>query len=132
MKMEASPISDGAIALVQVQSQLANLTIQLQDIKRGKEAQEDLWCTKCRMDGHTKYNYLTFMNYVSFGAPNPLNGHGLPWCRICQYRGRRDKECLYLQKVVITLENLFCKFFKSVGHKEKDLQSIPAPEGRYS
>ena len=77
MKMEASPIADGAACMVQIQSQLANLTLQLQDIKKGKEGQEDLWCTKCRMDGHIKDNYLTFMNYVASGAPNPLNGKGL-------------------------------------------------------
>ena len=83
MKLEASPIGDGAIGMVQIQSQLANLTIQLQDIKKGKEAQEDLWCTKCRTDGHTKDNCLTYMNYFSSGAPNLLSAHGIPRCRIC-------------------------------------------------
>ena len=83
MKLEALPIGDGVAGMVQIQSKLANLTIQLQDIKKGKEAQEDLWCTKCRMDEHTKDNCLTFMNYITSGAPNPLNGHGIPWCHIC-------------------------------------------------
>ena len=78
MKLEASPIADGAVGMVQIQLQLANLTLQLQDIKKGKEAKEDLWCTKCRMDRHNKDNYSTFMNYVASGAPNPLNGQGLP------------------------------------------------------
>ena len=45
MKLEASPIGDGAAGLIQIQSQLANLTIQIQEIKRGKEVQEYLWCT---------------------------------------------------------------------------------------
>ena len=45
MKLEASPIGDGAAGMIQIQSQLANLIIQLQDIKRRKEVQEDLWCT---------------------------------------------------------------------------------------
>ena len=82
MKLEASPIGNGAAGMVQIQSHLANLMIQLQDIKKGKESQKDLWCTKCRTDGHTKDNCLTFMNYVASGAPNPLNGKGIPWCRI--------------------------------------------------
>ena len=82
-KLEASPISDGAAGMVQIQPQLANLMIQLQDIKKGKESHEDLWCTKCRTDGHTKDNCTTFMNYISFGAPNPLSSHGIPYCRIC-------------------------------------------------
>ena len=123
MKLEASPIGDGAAGMVQIQSQLANLTIQLQDIKKGKESHEYLWCTKCRMDGHTKDNYLTFMNYVTFGAPNPLNGQGLPWCHICQSRGHRDEECVYLQKIVSTPANLICKFCKSVGHEKKYCRS---------
>ena len=42
MKLEASPSGDGATGMIQIQSQLANLTIQLQEIKRGKEVQEDL------------------------------------------------------------------------------------------
>ena len=36
MKLEASPIGDGAAGMIQIQSQFANMTIQLQDIKRGK------------------------------------------------------------------------------------------------
>ena len=82
-----------------------------------------LWCTKFRMDRHTKDNCLTFMNYVASGAPNPLNGKGLAWCHIFQSRGNRDEECVYLKKVVSTLVNLFCKFCKSVGHEEKDCRA---------
>ena len=123
MDMEASPIDDDAAGMVQIQSEMDNLMIQLQDIKKGKEAQEYLWCTKCRMDGHTKDNCLTFMNYVSSDAPNPLSSHGLPWCRICETRGHRDEECLYLQKIVSTPANMFCKFCKSVGHEEKDCRA---------
>ena len=37
MNLEASPIGDGVIGMIQFQSQLANFTIQIQDIKRGKE-----------------------------------------------------------------------------------------------
>ena len=38
MKLEASPISDDTEGMVQIQSQLANMMIQLQDIKKRKEA----------------------------------------------------------------------------------------------
>ena len=105
--------------IVQIQLQLANLTIQLQDIKKGKEEEEDLWCKKCRTNGHTKDNCLIFLNYVTLGAPNPLNRHGIPWCCIFQSRGHCNEEFLYLQKVVSTPANLFCKFCKLVGHDEK-------------
>ena len=37
MKLEASPIGNGVVGMVQIQSQLDNLTIQLQEIKKGKE-----------------------------------------------------------------------------------------------
>ena len=40
MNLEASTIGDGAAGMVHIQSQLANLTIQLQDINKGKEAYE--------------------------------------------------------------------------------------------
>ena len=37
MKLEASPIGDTGLGMMQIQLQLANLTVQLHDIKRGKE-----------------------------------------------------------------------------------------------
>ena len=63
------------------------------------------------------------MNYIALGAPNPLNGQGLPWCRICQSRGHCDEECVYLQKFVSTPTNLFCKLCKLVRHNEKDCRA---------
>ena len=73
MKLESSPIGDGGIGMMQIQLQLANLMVQLQDIKKGKEAQEDLWCTRCRTDGHTKDNCSSYMNYISLRALNLLS-----------------------------------------------------------
>ena len=83
MKLEASPIGDGTAGMIQIQSQLANLTIQLHDIKRGKEVQENLWCMRCRTNGHTKDDFLAYMNYISSSAPNRLRTQGMPWCNIC-------------------------------------------------
>ena len=37
MKLEASPFGENAIGMNQIQTQLANLMLQLQDIKKGKE-----------------------------------------------------------------------------------------------
>ena len=36
MKLEASPIGETAVGINQIQAQLANLTLQLQDIKKEK------------------------------------------------------------------------------------------------
>ena len=43
MKLESSPIGDGGARTMQIQSQLANLIVQLQDFKKGIESQEDMW-----------------------------------------------------------------------------------------
>ena len=59
------------------------------------------------------------MNYVVEGAPNPINTQGIPWCRICNTRGHKSEECLYLRNIVSTPSSLYCKFCISVGHDEK-------------
>lgn len=46
MKIEASPIGDTNASMQQIQIQLANLTLQLQDLKKSKEVREEVWCTK--------------------------------------------------------------------------------------
>ena len=55
MKLEASPVGENVDGMNQIQEQLENLMLQLQDIKKGKENHEYLWCTRCHVDGHTKY-----------------------------------------------------------------------------
>ena len=87
MKLEASPVGETDIGMNQIQAQLANLMLQLQDIKKAKEYHDDLWCTHCHASRHTKDAYSTFRNYLLSGAPNPLSGTGAPWCCICQVYG---------------------------------------------
>ena len=48
MKLEASLVGDTGSGMMKIQSQLANLIVQLQDIKRGKEVQEELWWKICK------------------------------------------------------------------------------------
>ena len=83
MKLEASPIGESTVGMNQIEAQLANLMLQLQDIKKEKENRDDLWCTHFHADGHTKDTCLTFQNYLLSGAPNPLSCASIPWCRIC-------------------------------------------------
>ena len=64
------------------------------------------------------------MNYVAKGASNTLNTQGMPWCRICQTRGHKSEECLYLHKIVSTPDKLYCKFYRSLGHEEKDYRAL--------
>ena len=49
-----------------------------------------------------------------------MNTQGIPWCRIFHNRVHQSKEFLYLQKIVSAPTSLYCKFFRSVGHEEKD------------
>ena len=44
MKLEASPVGETRVGMNQIQSQLGNPTIQLQDIKKGRENNEEIWC----------------------------------------------------------------------------------------
>ena len=64
------------------------------------------------------------MNYVTAGAPNPLNKQGMPWCTIFQTRGHKSEECLYLQNILSAPASLYCKFCRSVGHDEKDCRAL--------
>ena len=124
MKMEASPISETRVGMNKIQLQLANSTIQLQDIKKGRENREEIWCTQCHGEGHHKDQCPKFSNYLLSGSPNTLNQGGhLPWCRICQMHGHQHEECVYLQKMVSNPTNLYCTFCRSVGHEDKDCRA---------
>ena len=72
MKLEESLIAKTNTGMQQIQSQLANLTLQLQDTKKGKEVQEEVWCMKCKTKGHSREQCPVFVEYLNSGAPNPL------------------------------------------------------------
>ena len=54
IKLEASPVGETRFGMNQIQSQLTNLTIQLQDIKKEREHCEEIGCTRCHTEGHHK------------------------------------------------------------------------------
>ena len=83
MKLESLPIQETGVGMMQIQSQLDNLMLQLQDIKKGEEMQEELWCIRCRMVGHNKDNYSATINYVAAEMLNLENTQVISWCRIC-------------------------------------------------
>ena len=94
--------------------------LQLKYVKKGKEQREDIWCTQCHADGHTKDTCPYFQNYLLLGAPNPLSCGSVPWCRIFQVYGHRHEECGYMQNMVTKPMSLYCTFYRSVGHEDKD------------
>ena len=120
MRLEASPVGKNAVSMNQIQTQLVNLTLQFQDIKKGKEHHEEVWCTRCHMEGHLKDQYLDFQNYLLSGAPNPLSYGGMPWCHIFQVYGHRYEDCGYMQKMVVNSVNLYYTFCRSIGNEYKD------------
>ena len=43
MKLEASPLVETSAGMTNLQNQLANITLQLHEIKKGKEVEQELW-----------------------------------------------------------------------------------------
>jgi hypothetical protein len=109
MKLESSPVGDNG-GMAQVHMHLVALKIQLVEMMKGKEKCEQVWCTKCRTEGHHKDECPTFTQYLATGAPNPFPGGG--YCDICKKWGHHPTECPLLQKYQSTPKNLFCNFCK--------------------
>jgi hypothetical protein len=65
--------------MAQAHMQLVSLKIQLEELTKGKEKHEQVWCTKCRNEGNNKDKFPTFTQYLARGAPNPLPEKG--YCR---------------------------------------------------
>ena len=72
MKLEASPIRENVVDMNQIQVQLANLTIQLQDTKKAKDEHDDLWCTRCHVDGHMKDTCPSFLKLSTLRSFEPV------------------------------------------------------------
>jgi len=60
MKLEASAIGETSIGMAQIHNQLANLTLQLQDMKKGTEVREEIWCIRCKAERHHKDKFPLF------------------------------------------------------------------------
>ena len=91
--------------------------------RNSKEECANPWCTQFHIDGHTKDTFPDFRNYMLSRAPNPLSSGGIPWCHIFQVYGHRHEECSYMQKIVSKAANLYCSFYRSVGHEDKDYRA---------
>jgi hypothetical protein len=124
MKLESTPMGESSSGMSQILSQLTSLSLQVEDIKKdkGKDKREDIWCVRCRSEGHDKEHCPVFHEYLASGAPSPLKQVTLPWCEVCRNR-HRPGECYYMQKYVQTPANLYCTFCKSVGHDDRDCRA---------
>ena len=110
MKLEDSPLAETNTGMTNLQNQLANLTLQMHEIRKGKEIAQDIWCIKCKAQGHTKDDCPVFVEYLASGAPNPLAQTQGPWCELCRTRGHLPQQCPMLQKYIQTTKNLYCTF----------------------
>ena len=53
MKLETAPVPDNS-GIAQIQAQLAEMSMELRDIKKGKANREEVWCTRCKEEGHDR------------------------------------------------------------------------------
>lgn len=111
MRLHETPIQDPGLGVQQVHKQLQNLCLEMQglkqDMKPWSEACEEVWCIKCKGQGHDKDHYLVFMNYLAEGGLMSLRleAQARPsmvptlWCAICQIGGKHTTyNCHLLQK----------------------------------
>jgi hypothetical protein len=85
--------------MAQVQSQLATLTIQLQELAKGKEkCMKKSGVPHAERKGHHKNECPTFREYLATGALNPLAPGGGVYCEICRTMGHHPTSCPLMQK----------------------------------
>jgi hypothetical protein len=70
MKLESYPVRENG-GLVQLRMQLAALTIQMEEMTKGKKKNDQVWCIKCRTKGHHKDELPSFMQYLTIGGWYP-------------------------------------------------------------
>jgi hypothetical protein len=124
MKLESTPMGESNLGMSQILSQLTSLSLEVEDMKKdkGKDKREDIWCVRCRSEGHEKEHCPLLNEYLAFGALSPLKKVTLPWCEVCRNR-HRPGECYYMKKYVQTPKNLYCTFCKSIGHDDRDCRA---------
>ena len=86
MKLETAHVEDNS-SIAQIQAQLAAMALDLHDMKKGKSSHEEVWCTRCRIEGHDKEQCPAVRNYLNFGAPNPFTPQVL-YCELCKTTGQ--------------------------------------------
>jgi hypothetical protein len=89
---------------------------------KGKDKREDIWCVRCRSEGHDKERFPQFNECLASEAPSPLKQLTLPWCKVCRNK-HCNGECYYMKKYVQTPTNLYCTFCNLVGHDDRDCRA---------
>jgi hypothetical protein len=120
MKLESTSMGESSSGISHIMSQLTSLSLQVKDMKKdkGKAKRDDIWCVICISKGHDKEHYPLFHEYLASGELSPLKKVNLPWCEVCK-NSHRPGECYYMRKYVQKPTNLYCTFFKSMGHDDR-------------
>jgi hypothetical protein len=123
-KLEAVPVGESNPCMSHILNQLTSLSLQVEDMKKnkGKEKREDIWCIRCKSEGHDKEHCPLFHEYLASGALNHLKKAIVPWCEVCRTR-HHPGECYYMKKYVQKPTNIYCTFCKFVGHDKKDCRA---------
>ena len=108
MRLHETPIQDLGLGVQQIHVQLQNLCLEMQSLKQDRapqlEACEEVWCIKCKGQGHDKDHYLVFASYLVRGGlmslrPKVQAGLSAPpalWCTTCQVIGKDTMENYHL------------------------------------
>jgi hypothetical protein len=101
MKLEAAHVGESIPGMIQILNQLTSFSLQVEDMKKDKrkEKREDIWCIRCKSEGHDKEHFPLFHEYLASGAPSPLKQAIVPWCEVCRTR-HHPGECYYMKKYV--------------------------------
>lgn len=71
MRLHETPMQDVNLGVQQIHMELLNLCLEMKSLKKDKttrrEAREEVWCLKCKGQGHDKDHYPVFVNYVAVG-----------------------------------------------------------------
>ena len=74
MKLEATPRDDTQLGVQQIQGQLEVIHMEIQNLRkeRGTESSPEIWCIRCKVNGHTKDNCLLLADYIQAKGPSAL------------------------------------------------------------
>ena len=76
MRLHETPIQDPGLGVKQIHAEIQNLCLEMQNLKKEKaprsEAWEEVWCIKCKGQGHDKDHCPVLVNFVVMGGPTPL------------------------------------------------------------
>jgi hypothetical protein len=113
MRLHETPIQDATLGVQQIHCGVAEPLLRIAELEERKEARpevrEEVWCLKCKSQGHDKDHCPVFVNYIAGGGPMPLRqeapaGPSMGPCAMvcyCQVAGKHVTDNCHL------LQNLY-------------------------